>query len=114
MINKMQIMLLGGLLLAVVLLTGCDKRQDVVLDEAEIEGPITIKLVQEVKRKIADDYTLEVYDSQGRLRAILRSSGELREGAMLVHDDGRTWMVKNGKRGFIQSDETPLKKESLE
>lgn len=98
--SKKTLITVATIFIALLCLAGCDKREDIVLDEAEIEGPLTIRLVQEVAPGL-DDYTLEVYDNKKVLRALLRVSDDLPEGTMILHDDGKTWMVKKGKRGYI-------------
>ena len=104
--SKKTLITIITLFIALACLAGCDKRENIVLDEAEIEGPVKIRLVQEV-RLGWDNYALNVYDSKGMLRATLTAIGTLPEGTMILHDDGKIWVVKNGKRGYILPKQIP-------
>ena len=92
---------LTGLVLGTSLaLSGCDTPGSLVLNEIKIKGPVKIKLIQEVFNG-SDEYRLEVHDEEGNLRATLKA-GELYDGTKLVHDDGKAYTIRNGKRFYEQ------------
>ena len=99
--SKKTLITITTIFIAIACLAGCDKNENIVLDEIEIEGPVKIRLVQKLMFAGLDDYALQVYDSKGVLRATLESKDQLPEGTMMVHDDGKIWTVKNGKRGIL-------------
>ena len=83
------------------LLGGCDTPGDLTLYETTIQGPVKVKLIQEVNtfpsQKIPDNYRIEIYDASGQERVNFKSSS-LWAGTKVVSDDGTAYVVKNGKR----------------
>ena len=91
--------------IGVILFAGCDKREDILVDETQIEGPVKVRIVKEVQLSVADDHTIEIWDSSGNLRFFLRVAGDsLPEGTFLVHDDGKIWGIKGGKQGYFSAE----------
>ena len=76
-----------------------------ILDETTICGPVNIRLYQEVQRMQSDDYILEIHDKDGKLRVNFRSQNLLSNGTMILHDDGKKYTVKDGKRYYELSKE---------
>lgn len=93
---------LAGLLVGSSLILGCDDSEKLLLDETEIEGPVKIKLIKEVRVGAMDEIRLEVYDEKEKLRAILRSSSSSYniENTKIVHDE-KTYIINNGIGHYI-------------
>ncbi len=95
------------------LLGGCDDTPgDITLYETTIQGPVRVKLVQEVQSDfflnysgMLDDYRLEVYDALGKKRINFVSQDDLKWGTKIVSDDGTSYVVNNGKRYIEKTDE---------
>src|SRR3989344_9390399 len=86
--------LVGGVGLA-GLLGGCDTPGDITLHETTIQGPVKVRLIQEVNtfpsNKLPDDYRIEIYDASGEERVHFKSSS-LKEGTKIVSDDGTAYV----------------------
>lgn len=90
---------LAELLVGSSLILGCDRSGDLLLDEAEIKGPVKIKLIREVRAGSIDGGRLEVYDEKEKLRATFRSDS-LHSGTKISHDE-KTYVIKDGVGYYI-------------
>jgi len=102
--------LVGGVGLA-GLLGGCDTPRDIILHETTIQGPVKVRLVQEVQSgffldasSVLDDYRIEVYDKFGKKRINFVSQDNLNFGTKIISDDGTAYVVKD-KRYIEKTDE---------
>ena len=94
------------------LLGGCDDTPgDITLYETTIQGPVKVRLVQEVQSgffldasSVLDDYRIEVYDKFGKKRINFVSQDNLNFGTKIISDDGTAYVVKD-KRYIEKTDE---------
>lgn len=95
-----------GLAAGVAALAGCDTEKVIMLDEITLQGPVRVTLVQKVERGTGDSCYLDVYDSNGKLRA--RHSvkncrvSDLPWETRMVHDDGRVYKRVPGGSGYVR------------
>jgi len=96
----------GGL---VGILSACDNsKRELTLDETIIQGPVKVKLIQEPKFFRGDDYRLEIYDNENKLRIkFLNKAPGIKglDGTKIVHDDGIVYEAKDGKMGYTREEQ---------
>lgn len=71
--NALKGMALAGI---VVSLSGCDQEGKLELAVRQSDGPVKIRLVQEVRFGANDEYILEVLNREGKVLAYMRTEGE--------------------------------------
>jgi len=98
----------GGLCALVV---GCDSSREITLAEEQVQGSLTVKVVQNVRMGNFDTYRLEVYDSEGTVR--LRINDCIEDNTYLKADDGRKFTIKDGKGGYEPMKTVNKKSETL-
>ncbi len=93
--NKKLTTVIAGL--SLVSLLGCDTPHQKKVDEIKINTPTRVEIVKNINQANIDDYSLNIYDSSGALRASFHSVN-LTEYDIIVHKDSGYSVSGNDER----------------
>ena len=79
--------------MACVYLASCEKQEDWLLYQTNIQGNSNVKLIRQAQAGDNDDYRLEVYDDKGYLRARMIAVSRITKGTMVRDKDGLEYTV---------------------